>query len=326
MCNLSIIVPVYNVEQYLDNCINSILNQTYRNFELILIDDGSPDKSAEICDKYRLLDNRIKVIHKKNGGLSSARNAGLEIATGKYIGFVDSDDWINKDMYDKMLNLAEKNEADIVQCEYLEVYDNKIIMQPKENSEFEVSNKFDALEKIINFGQEHVNGVVSWNKIYKSYLFNDIRFPIGKLNEDEFTTYKLVHKSEKIIFLKEKLYYYRQTPNSIMNKKFNVRRVDLLEAIKELVIFLRDNEYTEFYELGLIRYEKLLVQFYFKCQELINDNSDILKTISSSYKDYFKEFINNSSISKMHKMRNYIFYLNPNVYKKMQILRGKKLY
>lgn len=326
MCNLSIIVPIYNVEQYLENCINSILNQTYRNFELILVDDGSPDKSGEICDKYKSSDDRVKVIHKKNGGLSSARNAGLEIATGQYIGFVDSDDWIDRDMYDKLLNLAEKNEADIVQCEYLEAYDNKIIIHNNENSEFVVLDRFEALEKLINFGKYHVNGVVSWNKIYKRTLFDDIRFPVGKLNEDEFTTYKLLHKCNSIIFLKEKLYYYRQTPNSIMNKKFNVKRLDLLDAVKELLIFLKSNNYHQFYELGLIRYETLLIQFYFKCQDLIDNNMEILQGIYDSYKSYFGEFLNNSKISQMHKLNNYIFYFSPNLYKKIQILRRRKLY
>lgn len=325
MCKLSLIVPIYNVEKYLEKCINSILNQTFSDFELILVNDGSPDNCKSICEKYEKIDKRIKVVNKENGGLSSARNAGLDIAKGEYIGFIDSDDWIHVDMYKKLIEIAEKNSADIVQCDYIDAYDDDTTITNKDTYNWKVIDKFEAIKMLVEFGREHVVGVVSWNKVYRRSLFDSIRFPVGRLNEDEFTTYKLLYKSNKIVFGDEKLYFYRQTPNSIMNKKFNEKRLDILDAIKEQVIFFKTNNYEELYELSLLRYETYLIQFYFKCQDLIADKK-ILDKVNQPYKNYFKQFINNGKISKMHKLNDCIFYVSPNIYRKIKLLRKKSLY
>ena len=178
MNDISVIVPVYNVEKYLEKCIDSILSQTFKNFEIILVDDGSTDSCGIICDEYERLDNRVKVIHKINGGLSSARNSGLEIASGEYVAFVDSDDWIDKNMYQELYNEAKKNNADIVQCKFIKAKDENVSIYNNEFNEVEVIGNLDALCNLYN--ERCIETVVTWNKLYKRYLFNDIVFPQWK--------------------------------------------------------------------------------------------------------------------------------------------------
>ena len=230
MILISVIVPVYNVDNYLRKCIDSLIVQTLKDIEIILVNDGSTDESIDICEEYKLKDNRIKVIHKENGGLSDARNKGIDIAKGKYISFVDSDDWINPQMLEKLYILASKYEADIVQGDYIKAYDEDIIV----NNMSENIIKYNA-EQILDelYSGNYTKNIVVWNKIYKRELFNDIRFPKGKLHEDEFTTYKILHKANLIIDSNIPIYYYRQREGSIMNSDFNIKRLDLLEALKE---------------------------------------------------------------------------------------------
>lgn len=325
MCKLSIIVPIYNVEKYLERCLNSILTQTFKDFELILVDDGSPDNCGKICDYYLHLDSRIKVIHKKNGGLSSARNAGLEIAKGEYIGFVDSDDWIDETMYDTLYNIAKENYADIVQCKFRKIYEN-IHENGVKSNKITIVNKFEALNDLIKYGEMHVQSVVTWNKIYRRTLFNDIRFPNGKTHEDEFTTYKLFYKSNKIVLTDNELYYYRQVPNSIMNTKFNKKRLDYLDALEEMLNFFKENDNKELYNLVIIRYIDTYRTYYFKCKNLLDGNKDILRIIKNNYNRTFREYIFNFKISLKDKITNLIFFINPQLYKFIQISMKKIIY
>lgn len=227
---ISIIVPVYNVEKYLNRCLDSILNQIFTDFELILVDDGSTDNSGIICDEYKTKDNRIKVIHKENGGLSSARNAGLDIARGRYIGFVDSDDFISKDMYQILYNEAEKNKADMIMCEFKKVDKNYEAINNNlyKKSDIKLLKKDEILEDM--YSDMYDIYVVSWNKLYDKELFLNLRFPLGKVNEDEFLAHELIYRSKKIIFANKILYYYVQRVNSIMSSSFNEKRLDILDA------------------------------------------------------------------------------------------------
>ena len=230
--DISIIVPVYKVEKQLNTCIESILNQNFINYELILVDDGSPDKCGEICDEYEKKDKRIKVIHKKNGGLSDARNAGLNIAKGKYIGFVDSDDIIHSEMYERMYNCITKYNVDIVQCKFRKFKSiediNKFSNIKDANIEY-----YTSKEAIIDMIDNNKINVNTWNKLYKRELFENERFPKGKIHEDEFLTYKLIYKSNKIAYINEELYYYYQNDNGIMNGSNLIKRLDRIEALEE---------------------------------------------------------------------------------------------
>lgn len=326
MSKISIIVPIYNVEKYLEKCLESILGQTFKDFELILVDDGSPDNCGSICDRYLKLDSRVKVIHKENGGLSSARNAGLDIAIGEYVGFVDSDDWIDTNMYEILYSMAKETDADIIQCKFKELYNENNINIKINTSKFKLIDKFEALNNLIDYGEMHVQMVVAWNKLYKKNLFDEIRFPNGKIHEDEFTTYKLLYKSKKVALIGNELYYYRQTPNSIMNAKFNKNRLDYLEALEESLIFFKKVNNEQLYNMTTIRYVDNLKKYYFKCEELLKDNKETLRKIKNSYNKAFKEYIYMNSFGIKSNLMELFFLINPKFYKILQILRKKQIY
>lgn len=231
---ISIIVPIYKVESYLDECVTSIVNQTYRNIQIILVDDGSPDRCGKICDDWMLKDKRITVIHKENGGLSDARNAGLEKATGDYIAFVDSDDWIEPQMYELMLSVMEKENADLVACGIIDSYEDKEVIH---SSAYCVGKAQTFLRMIYC---DTIFPVASWNKLYRKRLFENIRFPKGKICEDAFTTYLLVDSANKIVQIPEALYHYRIREGSIMTTPFSLARMDEEEAWRQNYQYIRE--------------------------------------------------------------------------------------
>ena len=275
---ISVIVPIYKVEEYLEQCINSILNQTYKNLDIILVDDGSPDKCPKICDEYAKRDNRIKVIHKQNGGLSDARNYGLNIAIGKYISFVDSDDYIDKNMYQDMINELRKNNADIVSCAINNVYSDRI-----ESSDIEerVYDTESALKDLI-LGR-NLNQTV-WNKLYKKDVINGILFEKGKINEDDFWTYQVFANSKKIITLNKPLYNYIHRKSSIMGQGYSEKNLNGLEARYNQYKFIEKN----YPKLSLIAKKSVFFYAIFLYQKLLISKHDI----SESYmyiKEYLKE-------------------------------------
>lgn len=231
---ISIIIPVYNVEKYLDKCIESIINQTYNNIEIILVDDGSTDNSGKICDKYREKDNRIKVIHKENGGLSDARNHGLDIAKGKYVTFIDSDDFINEKFCEILLTNLKNNNSDISCCKMREFSDNYTIINENDNRTdliIKHCNKIEALTKVLY--QIEMDSSVC-NKLFKIQLFKDIEFPKGRYFEDLATIYKIILKSNNVTYTNERLYYYYQRKTSILHSGNEKKIEDLIITIEEL--------------------------------------------------------------------------------------------
>lgn len=239
---ISVIVPVYKVEAYLDECVQSIVNQTYRDLEIILVDDGSPDHCGAMCDAWAAKDSRIKVIHKENGGLSDARNVGLDIASGEYIAFVDSDDWIMSDMYEKLLTAMKKESADISACNILSCFPDRERAYGCE--EYTVGDSEKILSMLYD---DTVYSVSAWNKLYRRELWEDLRFPVGKICEDAFTTYLLVDKAERIVQIPDALYCYRIRENSIMTSAFSAKRMDEEEAWRYNYEFI-DHHYPELYK------------------------------------------------------------------------------
>lgn len=222
---ISVIVPIYNVEPYLRQCIDSILAQTYRNLEIILVDDGSPDDCPAICNEYAKIDSRIKVIHKKNGGLSDARNAGLDIAIGEYIGFVDSDDWIMPDMFEYLLQGILGYKAEISYCGFINVHETWLDYQNEQTDKvYTTETALNELffDRLKNF---------AWNKLYKAELWKKVRFPAGRNFEDILTMYKLFEQAKRIAILKEPKYYYRIRNNGITNEKGFLNRWSIYTAI-----------------------------------------------------------------------------------------------
>ncbi len=246
MKTISVVVPVYNVEKYLERCILSIINQTYQNLEIILVDDGSTDNSGVICDEFAQKDPRIKVIHKENGGLSDARNAGIKAASGDYIGFIDSDDYISHQMYEKLLVTLEENKADISICNY--VYVDEITgeedkkMSSLSPIKTEVLTKHQGYEKLNAYVDGYSFYVTAWNKLYKKELFSDILFAKGKLHEDEFIVHKLFEKCEKIAVTEDILYFYVIRQGSIMNSKATEKSLDIIEAMMDRYYFYLKNQ------------------------------------------------------------------------------------
>lgn len=235
---LSIIVPVYQVEAHIDECITSILDQTFRDFELILVDDGSLDRCPAICDAYAQKDSRIRVIHQKNQGLSAARNTGLQAARGDYIGFVDSDDFIEASMYEKLLDNLEREKADISVCGRYKVWGDKKIQEQKSNV-YKVMDSAQALA-LMNTNVLGYFDVAAWDKIYKRSCFKGIEFPEGKLCEDWFVMYKLFFNAHRIVYDSIPLYNYRQRTGSITHgKKVNTMS---LEASLEVLNFVRTQQ------------------------------------------------------------------------------------
>lgn len=246
---LSIIVPVYKVEQFLDKCVESILSQTFRDFELILVDDGSPDRCGDMCDEWATRDTRIKVIHKENGGLSDARNAGIEKAEGEYIGFVDSDDYIKKDMYEVLLNNIEKFNADMSMCGYVDEYaDGRRI----DNSCTDVYlwDQKEAIRQVMMGKNVSVHAVV---KLYRKSLFNNIRYPVRKISEDAYIIMDLLLQAQKIVFTPYSAYYYVHRENSINSSLY--RQIDLtrIEAHKKNLNLIEEY-YPEYRALAFQRY------------------------------------------------------------------------
>ncbi len=257
---ISVIVPIYNVENYLERCLQSILNQTYRNLEIILVDDGSKDSCGEICDNFQKKDKRIKVIHKENGGLSDARNKGLDIATGEYISFIDSDDWIDLETYEISMKKMEECHAQIVAFNVLWVYDGKEFT-PDLSAEYEIMDSEQAI--LTTVGNTKVR-TTAWNKLYRADLIEDFRFIKGKLNEDEFFTFKILDRAKTIVYLHRECYYYFQRSNSIMGK-YTLQRLDMVDGVRERMLLAQKkypNIYKEtklsFCEVCLYHYQMIL--------------------------------------------------------------------
>lgn len=276
MPKISIIVPVYKVEKYLDRCVKSILDQTYTDFELILVDDGSPDNCPAMCDAWAEKDNRIRVIHKENGGLSSARNAGLDIMNGEYVTFVDSDDAIRNDYLYALKYALDKNNADISIADLERLNDGDTVY--KTNSILDVS-EITGTEACDRIYSEPVKYVTAWNKLYGKHLFDNIRFPLGKIHEDEFTTYKLYYQAKRIAVISDKLYYYYSVPGSIMNSDFSIKKYDIIQAFEERERFFSERGLTELSKKASSAKQRKISYLYFEA-----DKAGKIKDIPSKYK------------------------------------------
>ena len=263
---ISVIVPVYNVEKYLDRCMESICRQTYSNLEIILVDDGSTDLCPVLCDNWAKLDSRVRVIHKKNGGLSSARNAGIIAAHGKYLGFVDSDDYIHTEMYEKLHDAICKNNADLAICSFKKMFENgsvdeRLVSSPLIDGTFNIN---EILHKLNMTTDEYVYFVVAWNRLYRKELFNYVNFPIGKIHEDEFTAHMFYDHCTSITTIKDSLYYYMIRENSIMNKPLSNSSFDGVEGVYSRYQYLILHELTDVAISNILFIKRILRDFLIK--------------------------------------------------------------
>lgn len=234
---ISVIVPVYNVEAYLEKCVESILRQTYTNLEILLINDGSTDNSGDLCDQLALRDQRIRVIHKENGGLSDARNTGIEEASSDLIGFVDSDDYIDEDMYETLYRQMLESKAELSMCGHYDVYH-----QIPEKQVVAIQTWALIPEEAIRMVMEaKILSVTAVNKLYKKELFDQLRFEMGKIAEDAFIMIRLIHQCSKVVATNEKKYYYVHRENSITTQKFSLKFLNVIEAYEQNANIIREN-------------------------------------------------------------------------------------
>ena len=224
---ISVIIPIYNVEQYLKRCVESLRHQTYSNLEIILVDDGSPDSCGKICDDYQKADNRIKVIHKKNGGLSDARNVGIGMAQGEYITCIDSDDFVSPFFIENLWVAIKKSKCEIATSWFIDYYEGDKIPETKKMNikDITVLSKEEFYKKLLY--QDGVE-VSAWGKLYKASLFQGVKYPVGKLYEDIPTTYLLIEKTTKIAVIPNIDYFYFQRATSIAQAAFSARKMDAI--------------------------------------------------------------------------------------------------
>ena len=276
---ISVIVSIYNVEKYVEKSIQSIRNQTYKNLEIILVDDGATDQSGSICDKYAKGDSRIQVLHKKNGGLSSARNAGIAVATGEYIAFVDGDDWIDANMYEDMLRAIQMYDADLAICNYKEISQKSI--RDTSSEDITVFEGRETLNVFIEEDETYQIQNAAWNKLYKRNLMGDLRFPEGKLFEDIVYTTKLLAKSKRAVYVNKAYYnYIFDRSDSIMNsKKADKLLTDQVPAYKEKGEFL----------LSIGEEELFLTHQYFFYKRMLLHYKDAKEKRTEGHQNFLKD-------------------------------------
>lgn len=260
MPKISVIVPVYKVESYLHRCVDSILVQTFTDFELILVDDGSPDNCGAICDEYAAKDARVRVIHQENGGLSAARNVGIDWALtnsdSQWISFVDSDDWVHQEYLLALYNAIVQYGVEISACDLLRTESE---VHPVDNREIKIE-LFNS-EYVYTDGERSI-AAYACGRLYRKELFCEIRFPEGKIYEDIFTIHKVMLSIRHVALVKAPLYYYYVNPNSITNSVVTRKKLDYLEAYDKLIPYLKQNGFSTAYRIAVRRYLSMLSRYY----------------------------------------------------------------
>lgn len=252
MPKISVIVPIYNVESYLHRCVDSILAQTYQDFEIILIDDGSPDGCPQICDEYAAKDNRIHVIHQKNGGLSAARNSGIDWvftnSDSDWLTFIDSDDWVFPEYLEYLFRAASENSTEISACDTFFAKEENFVR----NSDGYSAEVLEPEDYWVKFGGYCS---VAWEKLYKKELFESVRFPVGTIHEDEFTTHKIVFQTDKIAVVPNRLYVYFYGNGSIMRSPWNPQKIAGVEASLSQIAFFHKYGYSRAERIAKKKFE-----------------------------------------------------------------------
>lgn len=292
MSEISIVVPIYMVEAYLGRCVDSILNQSFVDFEVLLVDDGSPDNCGKICNEYALKDPRIKVIHKKNGGLSDARNAGIDWiltnSTSEWITCIDSDDWVHPQYLELLYKAVKETDTKVSICNF------------KRSSNMEVFEKLDNIKTTVwktndFYTENNVNAVVAWGKLYKKELFTDVRYPVGKLHEDEFTTHKLLFKDNDVSFVDYELYYYFTNNEGIMRSQWNLDNFrakpfeQTMDAWYERIAYFKSigNDYMYRWQA---KFYIENIRLYFDIIRRHNENNDYLNVLRKRLRKAIFEF------------------------------------
>lgn len=292
---ISVIVPIYCVEQYINRCIESLINQTYSNLEIILVDDGSPDNCPRMCDDWAKKDSRIKVIHKENGGLSDARNAGMDIATGDVICFIDSDDWIDLKFFEAMFNVMQGDESDIVSCGVKWVDEDGDLLRLVSVNEHEILNTHDSMQELLHDGKlkQHV-----WNKLYRRNVIENIPFEKGKYHEDVFWSYQVIGQAKKISVIPDSFYNYVQRTDSIMGESYSPKRLDALDAMQLRCEYIKTH-FPDLFDNSLQNYMGSCL--YHLQLALRSHQEEVIKNITQR-RSYGKRYISYNQMPRKNKL------------------------
>lgn len=312
---ISVIVPIYNVEQYVEQCIESIIRQTYKNIEIICVDDKSPDNSIKICEQMALMDSRIKIIYRnENGGLSAARNTGIEEANGEYIAFVDSDDWVSEDYLEVLYSMIKNNKADIAQASYARTTISNIgILQDDEIYVREMTGieAFRFMYNTISY-QPSVNYTVVWNKLYKKNVLKDIKFPEGKIFEDQYFTPIVFYQSKRVVVTNKKVYFYRKNYSGITAQKYNLRFQDELEMHLKQYIYFKEKGEKELMDIVLARYMPLAINHYIV--SIFHKNKDAKKNAYFKVLKMLPNYLKNKKVRLYYKLYILLFAIWPPIF------------
>ncbi|MBC5995846.1 glycosyltransferase [Romboutsia ilealis] len=322
---ISVIVPVYNAEKYLRECLDSIINQSFKNLQIILVNDGSTDNSGRICEEYSNLDSRIEVIHKENGGASSARNKGLEEAKGRFIAFVDSDDYIKSNMYEVLYNSQIYYSSDISMCSYKEVDEDIIssnVIENKENDyNVDIYSGEESIYQLYNH-ENSINFIIPVNKLYKRELFRNLRYKEGIICEDELIIHELLYRTRKLVYIKDEMYFYRQTSNSVMRNEYGYKRLDTLKVLNERINFFKLMGLEDLKNKAIRHFIKSFFEQYDLVREHLGDKQlldkmevDFKSRIEELKKEYRIDFDCNLLINSL--------YLNKRVYKTLRTIYNR---
>lgn len=321
---ISVIVPVYNSTKYLDKCVNSILDQSFRGIELILVNDGSTDESGSKCEAYSRLDNRCKVVHKNNEGIASARNAGLKVANGRYIGFVDADDFIHKDMYEILYRNIKEQSADLAICEFKSIYNYDDVDEKQEKVlEGSIKNltNIQALNQL--YAKNAVTYIYPWNKLYRRTLFDNLKYDHGKNYDDEFIAHKLLYSCQKIIYIDKQLYYYYQRQGSMVRSPFTIQKLDRVYALCERIEFFKNNNLTDLHSLALKQYMDVFFWYYFYAKNNLQNIDGELKDLKQTFHLTYLNLLELNQISLKQKIMLSMFRLNPSWFERVKRLKER---
>lgn len=316
---VSVIVPIYKVEKYLPKCIDSILTQSYKNFELLLIDDGSPDSCGHICDEYQEKDSRIRVFHKQNGGLSDARNYGIVRSKGDYLTFIDSDDYISNNYLKILVNMVQTYEVEMscVAC----VIEKKGVKVPSVNKK-NVTRKISKEEALKYVCIKKYFGVSAWGKLFKKELFRDIRFPVGRLYEDMLTIPYIIDKCKYVAYSEQQAYFWVQRDGSITHSPISEKELQIFDGLDRLMNFI-DSNYPELHDAAICRY--IDDSIWNIVHKLIYDEKYASKIVDvrKTCHNYWIKGMTNKFLSKGKKIQILLLLINVQLYKKIYIIVDK---
>ena len=304
---ISVIIPVYNVEDYLPRCVDSVLAQTYTNLEIFLVDDGSPDNCGKICDDYAARDKRIKVIHKKNGGLSDARNAALDLCCGEYISFVDSDDYVSEDFVESLYHAIKTHHSRLAICGFMKFDERGHIA-----ADYTPSSQEEAVSGAKMM--ETVWRPSACNKLYEKSLFNGLRYPYGKLYEDLFIYHDILAQVDRAVLTGKNSYYYFNRQNSIINKKYDIRNTDLIEGLDLRIKGLRKMKFNDLADRQLSFLFNATVEAFCRIQDPDDKTNARLHEVKAICDRHFPEMMNYKGFTLAKKAKILLFRYFPSIY------------